>query len=299
MSSPPDVLRVPRSDDANAIAALFAASRTLDAREVRSWFANPTFDPANDFRVVVRDGDVIGYADVHPEVDRLTIDWIANDEAAGHMLLDWAEDRARAEAIERVVTSAWPGSDVIERVVRARSFAPFRASLEMQVPLDDSTPEPAWPEGVRVRIVQSGEEREVHAIGEEAFADGNDFRPTPFEEWTAWWDAGRKRLELWFAAEADGSLAGVALCELERAGSPGLGWVEMLAVRRPWRRRGLGQALLLHSFRELRRLGRTAVGLSVDSENPTGAVRLYESVGMRVVSRRVLYEKRLSGASAL
>ena len=57
-------------------------------------------------------------------------------------------------------------------------------------------------------------------------------------------------------------------------------------------------ALLLHSFRELRRTG-AAVGLSVDSENPTGAVRLYESVGMRPVSRRVLYEKRLSGASAL
>ena len=62
---------------------------------------------------------------------------------------------------------------------------------------------------------------------------------------------------------------------------------------------GLGRALLFHSFRELRRLGRTAVGLSVDSENPTGAVRLYESVGMRPVSRRVLYEKQLSGASAL
>jgi mycothiol synthase len=299
MSSSADGLRVPRADDAEAIAALFRDSRTLDAREVRSWFANPTFDPANDFRVVERDGHVIGYADVHPEADRLTIDWIADDEAAGHVLLDWAEDRARAEAIERVVTSAWPGSDVIESVVQTRSFAPFRASLEMQVPLDDSTPAPAWPDRVKVRTVRSGEEREVHTIGEEAFADGNDFRPTPFEEWTAWWGEGRKRLDLWFAAEAEGSLAGVALCELERAGSPGLGWVETLAVRSTWRRRGLGRALLLHSFRELRRLGRTAVGLTVDSENPTGAVRLYESVGMRPVSRRVIYEKRLSGASAL
>jgi ribosomal protein S18 acetylase RimI-like enzyme len=299
MSSSADALRVPHADDADAIAALFAGSRSLDAREVRSWFANPSFDPTSDFRVVERDGEVIAYADVHPEVDRLTVDWIADDEAAGHVLLDWAEDRARAEAIERVVTWAWPGSDVIESVVEARSFAPFRASLEMQVPLDDSTPAPAWPAGVNVRTVRSGEEREVHAVGEEAFADGNDFRPTPFEEWTAWWDDGRKRLDLWFAAEADGSLAGVALCELERAGAPCLGWVETLAVRRSWRRRGLGRGLLLHSFRAFRGLGRTAVGLSVDSENPTGAVRLYESVGMRLVSRRVLYEKRLSGASAL
>lgn len=299
MSSLAEHLRVPLADDAEAIAALFAGGRSLDAREIRSWFGNPSFDPANDFRILERGGDVVGYADVHRAVDRLTVDWIAADAAAGHALLDWAEDRARAEAIERVVTSAWPGSNVIESVVEARAFTPFRASLELQAPLDDATPEPVWPDGVRVRSARSGEEREVHALGEEAFADANDFRPTPFEEWTAWWDDERKRLDLWFAAEADGSLAGVALCELERAGSPGLGWLETLAVRRSWRRRGLGRALLFHSFRELRRLGRTAVGLSVDSENPTGAVRLYESVGMRPVSRRALYEKQLSGASAL
>jgi ribosomal protein S18 acetylase RimI-like enzyme len=65
-------------------------------------------------------------------------------------------------------------------------------------------------------------------------------------------------------------------------------------VRRSWRRHGLGKALLLHAFRELARRGRTAVGLSVQEDNPTGAVRLYESVGMRPVSRRTIYEKRLS-----
>jgi mycothiol synthase len=299
MSSSPDALRVPRADDAEAIAALFAGTRPLDAREVRSWFANPAFDPTNDFRVLERDGAIVAYADVHPEVDRLALDWIAADEAAGHALLDWAEDRARAEAITRLVAWAWPGSDVVERVVTSRAFTPFRASLEMQVPLDDATPAPAWPDGVSVRTVRSGEEREVHALVEEAFADANDFRPTPFEEWAAWWDDDRKRLDLWFAAEAAGSLAGVALCALDLPRAPSLGWIETLAVRRSWRRRGLGRALLLHAFRELALLGRTTAGLSVDAENPTGAVRLYESVGMRAVSRRVLYEKRLSGASAL
>jgi ribosomal protein S18 acetylase RimI-like enzyme len=187
---------------------------------------------------------------------------------------------------------------VIESVFESRAFTPFRRSIEMQVPLDDATPESVWPDGVSVRTARSGEEREVHALGEEAFADGNDFRPTPFDEWTGLWAGGRKRLDLWFAAEDGGMLAGVCLCSAERTGAPGLGWIETLAVRRAWRRRGLGRALLLHSFRELERLGRTAAGLSVDAENPTGAVRLYESVGMRPVSERVLYEKRLSDGSA-
>jgi mycothiol synthase len=155
-----------------------------------------------------------------------------------------------------------------------------------------------WPDGIRVRTVRPDEEREVHALLGEAFADTHDFRPTPLEEWAAWWDGEGKRLDLWFAAESDDALAGVSLLQAERAGSPGLGWVESLGVRQSRRRHGLGRALLLHSFRSLRRLGCTAVGLSVQADNPTGAVRLYESVGMRPVSERVVYEKRLSGAPA-
>ncbi len=298
MSSLAEQLRAPSADDADSIAALYAGTRSLDTREVRSWFANPAFDPTNDFRVLERDGAVVAYADVHSEVDRLSLDFMAADARAAGALLEWAEERARVQQLDRVVAPAWPGAAVIEGAMRERGFTPFRSSLEMQVPLDDATPEPPWPDGIQVRTVRADEERDVHALLEEAFADTHDFRPTPFEEWAAWWDGEGKRLDLWFAAEDADGLAGVALLEAERAGSPGLGWVETLAVRRPWRRRGLGRALLFHSFRVLRRLGRTAAGLSVQADNPTGAVRLYESVGMRRVSERVLYEKRLDPGPA-
>ena len=53
-------------------------------------------------------------------------------------------------------------------------------------------------------------------------------------------------------------------------------------MRRPWRRRGLGLALLLHSFRDFAARGATRVGLGVDAENTTGAVGLYERAGMHV-----------------
>jgi mycothiol synthase len=297
VSSSPDGLRAPTAEDAERIASLFASRRSVDAQEVRSWLANPTFDTANDFRVAERDGRIVGYADVHLEVDRLSLDWAANDRAVGHSLLDWAEKRARDAGVDHLVAHEWPNSDDLGAVLLERGFTPFRASLEMQVPLDDATPEPVWPDGIGVRTVHTGEERDVHALLGDAFADTHDFRPTPFEEWAAWWGE-RKRLDLWFAAEAGGELAGLALCDQELAGTPGLGWVESLAVRRRWRRHGLGKALLLHSFRALANLGRTAAGLSVQADNPTGAVRLYESVGMRPVSRRAIYEKRLSRAAA-
>jgi ribosomal protein S18 acetylase RimI-like enzyme len=62
-------------------------------------------------------------------------------------------------------------------------------------------------------------------------------------------------------------------------------------VRRPWRQRGLGLALLLHSFNNFYQRGDRAVGLGVDAQSLTGATRLYEKAGMRVTRQHDLYEK--------
>jgi ribosomal protein S18 acetylase RimI-like enzyme len=55
-------------------------------------------------------------------------------------------------------------------------------------------------------------------------------------------------------------------------------------VRRPWRRRGLGLALLRRAFGEFQRRGERLVQLGVDAASPTGATRLYERVGMRTIT---------------
>ena len=64
-------------------------------------------------------------------------------------------------------------------------------------------------------------------------------------------------------------------------------------MRRPWRKRGLGEALLLHAFNEFYKRGMLTIGLGVDASNPTGATRLYQKVGMTVAVEDVLYEKEL------
>lgn len=66
-----------------------------------------------------------------------------------------------------------------------------------------------------------------------------------------------------------------------------------LGVRPAWRGRGLGRALLVHAFGDFHRRGERRVGLGVDSENATGATRLYESVGMHVDQETVVWEKVL------
>jgi mycothiol synthase len=64
-------------------------------------------------------------------------------------------------------------------------------------------------------------------------------------------------------------------------------------VRRPWRRAGLGLALLRHSFGEFYRRGTYKVVLGVDSQNLTGATRLYERAGMYIELQYDAYEKEL------
>jgi ribosomal protein S18 acetylase RimI-like enzyme len=72
------------------------------------------------------------------------------------------------------------------------------------------------------------------------------------------------------------------------------GYVGVLGVRRPWRGRGYGRALLHHSFREFRRRGATHATLGVDAANATGATQLYKSVGMRVEQEEIVWEKVLA-----
>jgi ribosomal protein S18 acetylase RimI-like enzyme len=128
-------------------------------------------------------------------------------------------------------------------------------------------------DAVRSAIDESfGEDPFHHPVSEAAFRDfylgSRGFDPA-----------------LWLLAWDDAELAGFALAYAERVGEPGLGWVGTLGVRGPWRRRGLGEALLRAAFRELYGRGLRRVGLGVDAENVTGALPLYERVGMRATRR--------------
>jgi ribosomal protein S18 acetylase RimI-like enzyme len=97
-------------------------------------------------------------------------------------------------------------------------------------------------------------------------------------------------LSLWWVAWAGGEVAGAALAFETPLG----GYIADLAVRRPWRGRGVGHALLLQAFAELRRRGQPRAYLGVDSDNPTGAVHLYTSLGMRPVhGAHLVFEKEL------
>ena len=120
----------------------------------------------------------------------------------------------------------------------------------------------------------------------------------PFEQlmehWTHFFDSypGFDETLAFMAMDGD-QIAGISQCVKEADFDADLGWVDKLAVLRPWRKRGLGLALLRHSFVELHKRGKEKVGLGVDADSLTGATRLYEKAGMHAVNQFVVYEMEL------
>ena len=274
-------LRELRDADAESVAALFVEAfgdaRPLDAEEIRSWLGNEDLEPEN-LRVLEQDGRVVGYGDIWPEEDNVQLDVAA----PGHWepFLDWAEGTAGARRTRLYV----PDGHELARIAQERGYRLWRSSFTMEIDLPVAGP--SVPPGIELRPYRDDDAEVVRAALDDAFHEDpvwHGVSPSNFREFYV--KARGFEPRLWLLGWDGGELAGVVLAYSVRVGEPGLGWVGTLAVRRPWRRRGLGEALLRAGFAALYERGFRRAGLGVDTENVAGALRLYERVGMRPVRR--------------
>lgn len=268
----------------------------VDEAELRRWVTSPAQDITS--RVLMVGDELGGYVDVGMPAEAPDRAWVdvriperyLTDELADEAFA-WAERAAEdcGRSLVRAVVEA--GSSLCAHLER-RGYSPIRVSFRMRIELDESQLPPDWPDGVTVSSLRPGEERLAWQVSEEAFADHWEFTPTTWEEWSHYMCAEDVfDPELWLLVRDGADVAGVCLCRPHATGHPEVGWIRILGVRPPWRRRGLGRALLLETFRLYRERGFEAVELGVDGENTTGAVRLYESAGMRVRFRWDIYER--------
>ena len=300
-------LRAPTLDDVAAIAAFLNATSQaregLDSssfEEVRLWLTSPTNDPQKNVRLAFDDRRLVGYADVDPRGSapvrwwcEIEIDPNSDVDVAGAALVAWAEERAREQQPGVLAPYVSNANQPVKRLLEEHDFRLIRHSYRMEIDLDDQRDEPEWPDGIELRTMQAGETRRVWEVQEEVFEDSWAHTPTPYEEWLHWMsDESAFDPTLWFLAHDHGDVAAMCLCRIHPRESD-LGWVNILGTRRPWRRRGLGRALLLHAFAVFRERGFPRVALGVDATSLTGANRLYEKVGMRVVRQWDFYEKQL------
>lgn len=261
---------------------------------MRLWLTGPSLDPETDMRVAVDDGILRGYVDIdddpHPiyYVD-LRVPPSERDEIR-EALLDWAEARGIDRGAELLRFHTASIDEPMIRLLEARDYRLIRHFYRMRIDFDGELPEPRWPEGVTVRTATRDDAERAYEAHQESFEDHWEHARMPYEQWEHHMLREGFDPTLWFLVEDDVEFAAVAFCR-EHEGEKALGWVRVLGVRNNWRRRGLGRALLLHCFHEFRRRGFHAAALGVDADSLTGANRLYESVGMRVVRRSDVYEK--------
>lgn len=310
---------IKEADYPEAVDLINAADRAvtghniLTVEQLASDMSQSDTDIEMDTRVIFSPtGKMIGYADYwpgpEPHVRMHGFTRIHPDhkgEGVGTALTDWQEQRSMRELKnapeglkvtlgQRIYSTQGNGRAFLE----GRGYRHLRSSYRMKIDLNDAIPEPVWPEGVVVRTIQRTEEdlRQVLRAQQEAFLDHYGVTPEPFETYFEhqyhylMHDSNYDLSASYVVLDGD-EVAAESINAVAVADDQSTGWIGTLSVRRPWRKQGLGLALLYASFREMRRRGKKAVGLYVDAENLTGALRLYQKAGMSIEVENCYYEK--------
>ena len=291
------------SDDFPALAAFLAEDEThlfgrpsrVGVADVSAWLAG--LDLASDTWLFLEENRIaaLGWVETHGDTG-VAIGIVHRERRGrglGSELVQRSEERLRTLGVRRVHAVTLAPDVAAGPLLTGRGYREVRRFWEMTIELgDDPPPEPPLPEGLRIEPFSTELAREFHDTLEEAFGDHWEFQPRTFEQW---WERQIALPDhdptLWFVVRDGDEVVAATRNDPERSGG---GWIGALGVRRAWRGRGLAKALLLRSFGEFHRRGQRRVGLGVDSENPTGATKLYESVGMVVDSEQVVWEKELA-----
>jgi len=299
---PETITRRPATkEDAPAVAAVAAADEAaltgrlsrIGAGDVLAWWSR--CDLEKNSWVLEQDGRMVGVGWFeHVDALGFFVGIVAVGEKGrglGAMQIDLGESCATETGVRRIHTWAPALDRAAAELFESRGYREVRRFYDMAIELDGPVPEPSLPDGLVLETFREEDARAFHAALGEAFEDHWEHHPRPFEEW---WEEKLATHDydptLWFVVRDGDEIAATVRNDPERNGG---GYVAALGVRRPWRGRGLGKALLHRSFAEFVRRGQTRVTLGVDADSPTGATKLYESVGMHVELEAVVFERSL------
>ncbi|MFZ0546751.1 MAG: GNAT family N-acetyltransferase [Candidatus Promineifilaceae bacterium] len=304
-----DVLEMLEITDLTMIGEIEVTAQMLH----QDW-TNPILDMERNFRVVTtKNGRVVAYGELLDNQKPLLQFWSWNrvhpdfeGQGIGTYLMNWGEKLARQSMVKsppeaRITLYADAPSTYQPTIdlLKAQGMKLVRRFYKMRIDLHEQPTPPQIPENITIRPMHNRDELPaiVNAI-QEAFRDHwGIVEQTPEQELERW----NRRIEtdpafdpdLWFLAVDGDQIAGFSLCSPKRGANQEMGWVNVLGVLRPWRRQGLGLALIQHSFVELHQRGKKWVGLGVDADSLTGAARLYEKAGMYIARQFDKYEKEL------
>lgn len=257
----------------------------IDLDDIESEWAQSSLNLETDTIAVVEDatGNIVAQGEittgtradccVHPDYRGLGI---------GTWMLGWTQDHARAHGAPRIgQTVADTALDAVELFER-NGYTWLWTSWILDIQFENTPLQPpTLPDGYAIRdFAPEADGPAVHAVIDRAFLEWSDREPEPFEDWTVK-TVARAGFEPWLlpvVVAPGGDIVGAAF--LMDAPESNEGWVQQLAVAREHRDIGLGRALLDESFARFHARGRRGCGLNTDTR--TGALGLYEHVGMSV-----------------
>lgn len=265
---------------------------------------------ATDTRVALLDGEAVGYAytywlpsDVREERCYVfgAVSPHGRGNGAGRALMAFgiarAEEQLRSSGRDLpcyIRADALDRAEAALRLYARMGMVPVRYTDELLRPLTELPPLPT-PHGFRVVPWPAERSEEIRTVKNAAFADHWGSTPTSVHHWEQMTTGYGARPDLSFVAlDEDGAVVGHCLCKRFEADDELIGrrdaWIDNLGTLREWRGRGVASALLAHALHAFAAAGLTHASIGVDSENPTGAARLYRGLGFEPRTRRVTYE---------
>ncbi len=274
-------------------------------------------DPYRDAVIAEANGEIVAYKRVTwwQELDGTYIygnfgfilpEW--RGKGIGRALLHHSEARLReiaqvqghATDVPRLYdTWAYDAQESLVSLIESEGYAPVRHSYDMVRPDLENIPDCPMPAGLETRPVHVEHYRAIWEAEVEAFQDHWGMDTTAeadFHRWMTSWPLTFQP-HLWQVAwdTSSGQVAGMVrnfiVEEENRKNNRKRGYTESISVRRPWRKRGLAKALIARSFQMHKELGMKEAALGVDTENPNGALQLYESMGFKMVKHSAVYRK--------
>lgn len=310
--------------DYPSMAAVVLASAEADKLEradtvedfARAYAHLTNSDPFRDMIFAEIDGQVAGYARgwwqeemdgpyIYSTTGFVVPEW--RRHGIGRAMLRWVETRLREVAADHPAARpkfyqafANMTAEGLVALLASAGYAPVRYSHDMVRPSLDDIPDFPLPDGFEMRPVLPEHYRAIWDAEVEAFRDHWGYVIPPEEHYQVWLTHPVFfQPDLWQIAwdVATNEVAGQVKTFIDQAENEKYhrrrGYTESISVRRPYRRRGLARALIVESLRVLRDRGMTESALGVDSQNLSGATRVYEDCGFRTVKQSAIYRKAL------
>lgn len=306
------------TDLINACEVVDQLDQGISVKELRRDFADPEFDLTRDLQLLVNtQGQLVGYGRLWMPPSSDTQDGFLGfkvrpdirSQGIEDQILTWAEARLREKSQANCLSvnlRTGVREQQVDRLafLEARGFSIVRYFYRMVRPLATAIPVPQLPTGYRVQSLQPNQVEAWVEMFNQTFIDHWNFHPLTLAQRQYWMSDPDYDADLDLVALApDGTFAAFCLGYIYsqdnlRTGR-NEGWIADLGTRRGFRQQGLGRAMLLTGLQHLKAKGVDTALLGVDAENPSGALRLYESGGFRQLFTSIAYCKVLSSCSDL